>query len=187
MKKSRLITLALSALCAACVYGPQQVRVAPELHLTQAIDGAGKTVRLSVADERASKSLGQTDEGADFTLQGKLPNVIESAIRTALEKQGFIVARTSRKTAANLHVEIMDLEYNVKPGFIFKAIRADSRINAICKTSSGKDFVRLYTGRLEKTVFFLGKDGNGEYLSTAVSKAIDKLLNDQDMGACLVE
>ena len=187
MKKVRIVTLALSVFCAACVYGPQQVRVAPELHLTHAIDGAGKTVRLSVADERASKSLGQTDEGADFTLQGKLPNVIESAIRTTLEKQGFNSSRNARKGAANLRVEIRRLAYNIKPGFLFKSARAESEINAVCKSASGAEFVKPYNGLLEKRVFFLGWNKDEEILSAAVSEAIDKLLNDKELGACLAE
>lgn len=186
MNKCRVVILALSTLCSGCVYGPQQVRVAPELNLTNVVDGAGKTVRLLVVDERTSKNLGQTEEGADFTLQGKLPNVVESAIRTALEKQGFNSSRNERKGAANLHVGIRRLEYNVKPGYLFRSVHAESEINAVCKSASGGEFIRPYTGLLEKSVFFIGWGTNGDYVSTAVSEAINKLLNDKELAACLV-
>ncbi len=187
MKKTWLIPLAFSAFCAGCVYGPQQVRVTPELNLGNVIDGSGKTVRLSVADERASKTLGLTDEGAAFTLQGKLPNVVESTIRSALEKQGFKSARNARKDAANLHVEIRRLEYNVKSGFIFKSAHAESEINVVCTSASGGEFVKPYSGLLEKNVFFLGWNRDEEILSGAVSEAITKLLNDTALKTCLTE
>ncbi len=187
MKKYRVITLVLTAACAGCVYGPQQVRVAPEPNPINVIDGSGKTVRLSVVDERASKTLGLTDEGAAFTLQGKLPNVVESTIRAALEKQGFKSVRNARKDAANLHVEIRRLEYNVKSGFIFKPARAESEINVVCTSASGSEFVKPYSGLLEKSVFFLGWNRDEEILSGAVSEAITKLLNDTALKTCLTE
>ena len=186
MNKCRVFLLALSTLCAGCVYGPQQVRVAPQLNQTNGDYGTGKTVRLLVVDERTSKYLGQTEEGADFTLQGKLPNVVEAAIRTALEKQGFNSSRKERKDAANLHVGIRRLEYNVKPGYFFRSVQAASEINVICKSASGVEFIRPYTGLLEKTKFFIGWSSNDDYLSAAVTEAINKLLDDKELKACLV-
>ncbi len=186
MNKCRVFILALSTLCAGCVYGPQQVRVAPELNQTNGDYGTGKTVRLLVVDERTSKNLGQTEEGADFNLQGKLPNVVEAAIRTALEKQGFNSSRNERKGAANLRVGIRRLEYNVKPGYLFRSVHAESEINVICKSASGVEFIKPYTGLLEKSVFFIGWSTNSDYVSTTVSEAINKLLDDKELKACLV-
>jgi uncharacterized lipoprotein YajG len=148
---------------------------------------AQATLKLSVADERSTKSLGHTEGGDEFTVQGKLTSIIESSIRSALEQQGFTVSRSGKKGAPTLQVDIKDLQYRVEPGFILKTIRATSGINAVCKSASGGEFVRGYNGSLDKTVIFLSDDRNRDYLSAAVSQAVDKLLNDPGLAACLAE
>jgi uncharacterized lipoprotein len=188
--KKLVITLAVSTICYGCAFTPQAVRVTPELNLTNVMNGSGKAIKVTVVDERSSKSLGQRgarDMGADLTVQGDLTNIVESAIKTGLEKQGFSSSSNEGKFA-KLKVEIRNLDYKVITGFWSGTIRSECGVKAICKSSSGNEYEKLYNGLFEKSVQVVANEQeNNEYVSAAVSDAVNKLLNDNGLGRCLAE
>lgn len=187
--KKLVIILAVSAICSGCAFTPQAVRITPELNVTNVMNGTGNAIKVTVVDERSSKSLGQRgahNMGADLTVQGELANIVDSAIKTGLGKQGF---RTNVEgKSAELKVEIRNLDYEAITGFWSGTIRSECGLKAICKSSLRNEYEKLYNGLHEESVQVVANEQeNNEYVSAAVSDAVNKLLNDNELGRCLAE
>lgn len=189
--KKLIFAFVVSTIVSGCTFTSQAVQVTPELKLNNAMKGTGKTVKITVVDERSSKSLGQrgaSNIGADLTIQGELANIVDSTIKTGLEKQGFSNSNNAVGKSAKLKVVIRNLDYKVITGFWSGTIRSECGVKAVCKSSSGNEYEKLYNGLFEKgAIVVANEEENNKYVSAAVSDAINKLLNDKDLGQCLAE
>ncbi|WP_079204562.1 YajG family lipoprotein [Pseudomonas sp. CC6-YY-74] len=190
MKKITFIA-ALIITCSGCAFKPQAVQVSPDLKLNHVMEGQGSAINLLVVDERSSQSLGArgAGAGAELTLQGNLEQIITSAIESGLKQQGFVTPAQPERTNTRLRVEIRNLDYKVIAGVWSGTIRAESGLKAICKASSGVEYEKLYNGVFqEKGRQLIGSDvENNAFVSSAVSDATNRLLNDAELGRCLAD
>jgi len=186
-----LFALATATICSGCAFTPQAVQVKPEVRLNNATAAAGQVVNVAVVDERPSKNLGQRgahNVGADLTVQAELSEIVGSAIKEGLEKEGFKPSAQGDEPSAKLKVEVRSLEYKVISGFWSGTIRSECAMKALCKSSSGAEYEKFYSGVFEKSIQVIATEKeNDAYVSASVSDAVNKLLNDRDLGRCLAQ
>jgi uncharacterized lipoprotein YajG len=146
---------------------------------------------LIVVDERPRQTLGTRSFngiGAELTVGGDFTNVVRTALADGLQRQGFMV--TSRKTSDvhELRVEIRNLDYGLTQGFLANTLRVECGLKAICIIGSERPDERLYRGKdMEKVQFIQGNQANEKYINTAISRAINALLQDSELINCLAQ
>ena len=179
---------AAALLLAACAQ-PQALTVTPELRVSGSGVGAGRAVQLSVADKRASPALGSAIayEPGDFTVRGDLAAVLREALATGLERQGFSVSGNAPR---ELRVEFLALDYGVvERSGLSRYAEALARLKAGCIVEEKTQLERMHRGELRKPVFLTAHDErtNSQYVSVAVSDALNALLADRELIACLAQ
>jgi len=192
VRKIRFIILgAVFLYCSACTFTAQSVKITPEVKATSTVSAAGKTVDLSVADERPSKVIGQrgvSAVGADMTAEGDLEKTVTTAIVSGLTLHAFAVGAHEGKAASKLHVEIRNLSSKNIMGFWSGTLRDEFGLKAVCKSGAGGEYQKMYNGVFEKNIQVVPTgDANNEYISKAVSDAVNQLVNDDALLKCLVE
>jgi uncharacterized lipoprotein YajG len=175
----------LALLLAACAQ-PQALTVTPELRVSGSGLGAGRPVRVSVADKRASAELGGATmyEPGDFTVRD-LAAVVREALSTGLERHGFNVAGNAPR---ELRVEFLQLDYGVRErSGLSRHVEGLARLKAGCVMEEKTELERTHRGELHKPVFLTAHDErtNNQYLSAMVSDAINALLADRELIGCL--
>jgi uncharacterized lipoprotein YajG len=181
-----IAAFAVSLLLAACAQ-PQAVSVAPEVRVPGSELGGGRALRISVADKRPSPMLSanQAYEPAELTVRGDLAAIVREALSTGLARQGFSLSETAGR---ELRVEILALEYGVmERSGLSRHVEAGSRLSAGCVTDAKLELQRMHRAELRKPVFLTAQDErtNSFYVSAAVSDALNALLADRELIACL--
>ena len=188
MMPTRGIACAVSLWLAACAQ-PQTLTIAPEVRVAGGEPGAGRPVQLSVADKRASQALGDnpTYEAGDYTVRGDLAAIVREALSTGLTRLGF---DPSAPAARELRVEILALDYGiVERSGVSRHVEAGSRLRAQCVRDAKPALERTHRGELRKPVFLtaLEERANSAHASAVVSDAINALLADRQLIACLAQ
>ena len=191
MIKSLIVLAVLAVLAPACAYTPQAVVLKPEIQPTLGSNVQGRTVYLTVVDERPRQTLRTRyimGAGAELTVQGDINNVVRTAVADGLQRQGFVI--TSLKTADGheLRVEIRNLDYGITQGFWAGTLRTECGLKAICIIGSARPFEKLYRGEhMEKIQVVQGNQANERYINSAISRAINLLLQDSELIHCLAQ
>ena len=180
---------ALALLLAACAQ-PQAVTVTPEVRVSRSDLGGGRGVQVSVADKRTSQALGDSlgYEPGDFTVRGDLAAVVREALLAGMLNQGF--KPTEAASARELRVEILTLDYGVRErSGLSRYVEARSQLRAGCVRDARLQLERAHRGELREPVFLTVQDErtNSQYVSAAVSAAINALLADRELIACLAQ
>src|SRR5258705_2307961 len=92
MKGRGILLFALAVINAGCVFTPQAVNLRPQVQATTGLSGQGRSVLVTVVDERPRSTLGTRGVrgvGADLTLAQDFPTVVRSAVSDGLQRQGF--------------------------------------------------------------------------------------------------
>lgn len=184
------MALAASLLLATtgCAFQQQAVRIEPKLEVAASSIGQGKTVRVSVVDERPKSTLGTRGArgvGAELTIQGDLTDIVRKSVEDGLKAQGF-VPTTGDSEGRELRVEIRNLDYGINVGFWAGTLKVDCALKGICKQGENRPYEKLHRGEFQESIQVVqGQDANNGYVSTAVSKAINALLADKDLLNCL--
>jgi uncharacterized lipoprotein YajG len=176
------------ALASGCAFTPQAIDLQPKVFVAENAIGKGRVVFVNVVDERPRKTLGTRGPGmgADLTLKGDLSSILRSTIIGGLTRQGFSPTRESVPGATELSVEIRDLEYEVRSGFWAGSLRTECNLKGICKRESAVPYKNRYNGKFESSIQVVqSEERNNQFVNTAVSKALDALLNDKKMMECL--
>lgn len=184
---ARSLALLLALLLWACAQ-PQALTVTPELRVSGSAVGAGRPVQLSVADKRPSPVLGSNTayEPGDFTVRD-LAAAVREALSTGLERHGFNVAGDAPR---ELRVEVLALDYGVRErSGLSRYVEALAQLKAGCIKAQSMQLEHTHRGELRKPVFLTAHDErtNSQYVSAAVSDAINALLADRELIACLAE
>lgn len=188
MTPTRGIACAISLWLAACAQ-PQTLTIAPEVRVPRGQPGAGRPLQLSVADKRASQALGdmRTYEAGDYSVRGDLAAIVRDALSTGLARLGF---EPSAAAARELKVEILALDYGVvERSGISRHVEAGARLRAQCMRDAKPALERTHRGELRKPVFLtaLEERVNSAHASAVVSDAINALLADRELVACLAQ
>jgi uncharacterized lipoprotein len=189
--KTLIILAVLVVLAPACAFTPQAVVLKPEIQPTLGSTVQGRTVYLTVVDERPRQTLGTRSVkgvGAELTVAGDLTKVVRTSVADGLQRQGFVITSHRAADGHELRVEIRNLDYNVTQGFWAGTLRVECGLKAICIVGSARPYERLYRGEdMEKVQFVQGNQANEKYINNAISKAINSLLQDSELINCLAQ
>ena len=185
-----VVVVSILVVLSGCAFSPQApVVVKPELAAHQGSVGAGKTVYVSVVDERPSKVLGTRGVrgvGAELTAADNFVDSVRDSVSQGLRDEGFTIAAEVPPDGRALKVEVRDLEYNVIMGFWSGTLRAQCALNAICQVGQTRPYDKLFRGEHEESVQVVqGTDANVRYINDAVSKAVNQLVDDPELSQCL--
>lgn len=187
MSFARRIAAGTVSLCLAACAQPQALTVTADLRAPNSELGRGQAVQVSVADKRASQALGDGLGYApgEFTVRGDLAAAVREALLAGMLTQGF---KPSAASERELRVEILTLDFGVRErSELSRYVEARSQLRAACVRDAGLELERTHRGELRKPVFLTAHDErtNSQYVSAAVSDALNALLADRELLACL--
>jgi uncharacterized lipoprotein YajG len=188
---SLIVVAVLAVLVPACAFTPQAVVVKPEIQPTLGATVQGQTVYVTVVDERPRLNLGTRSvkgAGAELTVGGDLTNIVRTAVADGLQRQGFKVTPNKPADGRELRVEVRNLDYGVTQGFWAGTLRTECGLKAICIIGSARPYERLYRGEhMEQVQLVQGNQANERYINSAISRAINLLLQDSELIHCLAQ
>jgi uncharacterized lipoprotein YajG len=191
MNKLLIVIAVVAVLAPACAYTPQAVVVKPEIQPALGSTVQGRIVYFTVVDERPRQTLGTRNVkgiGAELTVAGDLTNTVRTAVTDGLQRQGFVITSHRATEGHELRVEIRNLDYNVTQGFWAGTLRTECGLKVICIVGSARPYERLYRGEhMEKVQFIQGNQANERYINSAISRAINLLLQDSELIHCLAQ
>lgn len=184
-----IVAVGLLLLSTGCVWTSQAVDIRPEIQVSSSSIGQGRQVYLGIADERPRSTLGTRGVrgvGANLTLKEDLVKTVENAVTGGLKRQGFNVISAKAAEGRELRIEIRNLDYSVTQGFWSGTLRVENGLKAICIIGLNRPYERLYRGEHEESIQVVQTEAsNNEYVSKAVSLAINQLLQDERLMKCL--
>ncbi len=176
-------------LMSGCAFTPQAVKIKPEPQVTSTMVGQGKSIVVTVIDERPKKTLGTRGVrgvGAEIAVDGDLQHIIQEALITGLRQQGFMPTSNNQSEPRQLKAEIRNLDYEVLMGFWAGTLRTAFGLKAYCILGANRPYEKLYLGESRESVIVVqGQESNEVHINTAVSKALNDLFQDQLLNKCL--
>lgn len=181
---NKIIFSFLSLLLSGCVFHQQTAKLAPSVSVTESNTGNGKTVFVSVADERPDQSIGKRGvggAGADIMPAENVEDVVRGAVVEGLMKKGFKVANTQTSSDSKLVVEVRFLQYALLTGVwtLGCDVKVALKATATNKSQSYDHFYR--TTREERVPIAPTSATNEKWINEAISKTIQDLVNDAEL------
>ena len=176
------------ALLTGCAFTPQAVEVQPKIYVPEMSTGKGRVVYVNVVDERSRQTLGTRGAGmgAELTIKGNLRSIISSSISGGLARQGFAPTPEIVAGARELRVEIRELDYEVKTGFWAGSLRTQCNLKGFCKQGAAALYENHHQGVFQSSIQVVqSEERNNQFVSDAVSRALDSLLADEKLMGCL--
>jgi uncharacterized lipoprotein YajG len=123
--------------------------------------------------------------GAAITGKQDLSSVIRSTLHENLTRMGF-ASTVALSTGTQLRVEIRSLEHSVIPGLFAGNVEADAALKANCLINKAPEYEKLYRGSFrEQVVVIQFAENNQRHINTALSEAVQSMLDDQELLSCL--
>lgn len=186
-----VFTAALAAVvlsASGCAFQKQSIRLQPTVDVAASSAGAGKSVMVSVSDERPHSTLGTRGVGGigeQLTLDSDLAATIKTAVVQGLQRQGFAAGDSTQN---ELRVEIRSLDYAVNSGFWAGKLNVEFALKGICMKGDARPYEQMYRGEFHKNIQVVqGQDSNNQFVNQVVSQAVNALLNDANMTRCLAD
>jgi uncharacterized lipoprotein YajG len=186
MKRLSVILLLVGTIASGCAFATHKaVVVNPDVSVTQSDIGQGKRILTYVADERPKSTLGTRGVrgiGSEISVEGDLSQSIKKSINDGLKRANFSPVETRTEDGRELRVEIRNLDYTVIQGFWSGTLKTECGLKAICIIGNNRPYEKLYRGEFEESIQVIqSEEANERYINSAVSKAINALLNDQQL------
>jgi uncharacterized lipoprotein YajG len=168
-------------LFSGCAFNPQTVTFNRNLSLAPASIGEGKSVSVTVKDERADTALGRrgTAYGAAASINSadKMDEVIRDKFIAGLKQLGFSVdAGADRKVL----VELRLLSYATSTGFWTGGIDTKGNVKVVVSIGSDK-FEKNYRAEAEERVMVVPTaERNAELLNIILDKTLQKVFEDEE-------
>jgi len=194
---ARRVLLAIAILIAgaglaACGHKTQEVVFQPQVKTAPSNAGGGRTVSLSVIDERPEITIGYRQGAIGRTAgiirtEQDLPAVVRAAIADGLSRMQFQVVPVGQPADASLKVELRQLEYQSASGVLTKGALARSALKATGVRRPGAEgraylFERLYRAENEmQSLLPPTASDNRELLNAILETTIQQLLDDQEL------
>ena len=177
---------------------PQAVTLKPEIQPPSASLGQGQPLLLTVVDQRPDSILGvrypadsilgvHRPTAGVLTVAGDLTDIVRTALHDGLHHQGFRPTSDKPTDGRELRVEIEILNYNLSRESSPSTRRAACELKAICIIGSARPYEQLYRGEVQERPRYLPPNYWAKYLNSAVSKALNALLQDPGLGRCLAQ
>ena len=180
------ILLLILIVTSGCAYTPMTVNLTPDTMVTTSDIGNGKTVYLTVADERESDTVGNRGaammKGAKITLEQDLSAVVQSALIEMLQKKGFDVRHDGTYGMhPSLKVDIRGLEYSTSTGFWTGGVQVTAALKATveAETERYENFYRF--DNEDRVVVVPGADSNNERINAALNDVLHQLIRDRKL------
>jgi uncharacterized lipoprotein YajG len=171
-------------------FTPQVIVPKPIISKPVKMVGQGQPVKVTVLDERTNSVLGSRavqGRGAEITVGGDLATIVREAICDGLQRQGFKILVDPSANNRELRVEIRNLSYTISQGLWLGGLRVECSLKSICYDGSNPLYEKFYRGELTENVGRVPTESeNVEYVNTAISRAIDLLLQDEQLIKSLI-
>lgn len=185
MKKifPRLLILTFAYLLGGCAYTTQTTRLTPEVIVAPSDRGNGFTVSVSVADERANRSLGHRGDaygrGAEIRTDDDVAMVVKNEIVKGLQSKGFKVS--GENPGASLSIEVRLLEYSTSTGLFTGGVHINAALKANANRG-GANYSKLYRSDKEERVSFVPSASTNEaWINQGLANAIQQILADDEL------
>ncbi len=180
--KRIVVYICLLFLVSACAYTPQQATLEVTPEIAKANIGAGKTVAVSVVDERLEKSLGHRGtaygKAAAITTDQDLTKVIREAFYKALTSKGFKPVSTLQKADKKLETELRHFEYSTSTGFWTGGIHVKGAMKVYA--SGSPKYENMYRiEKEERVVLVPGAESNERILNEGLTMLVEKIFQDE--------
>ncbi len=191
MNTNWILVASFFLLITGCTFTPQAVKIQPNIQVIETSLGRDRPLQINVVDERPKSTLGTRGVrgvGAELTVEGDLVAIVRASISDGLKRKGFAPQTERTGDARELRVEIRNLDYTVTQGFWSGSLRTDCVFKAICIRGSSRPYEQLYRGEVQDDIMAVQTDEeNIRYVNDAVSRALNALLQDHQLSACLAE
>jgi uncharacterized lipoprotein YajG len=196
--------LSISACTHFIVTRQAPILVRPELAVSPASIGTGKTLYVRVLDERLSDVLGERAPppfAFNLTVVKDFTDGLRDSLSKALRAQGFSIASEPSPGGRELRVAVRQLDYSITirsehtvltrltEGY---NLRVGCQLKAVClgtQTSSSPvgPVEKSFSGGFDsKWVWSIPDNAaNVKFVNGAISQALNALLADTELSACL--
>ncbi len=177
--KKLVIVSGLAAMLSGCAVTSMDAKIDPTPSVQQSQVGAGKTVSVSVSDERPSDTLGKrSPAGGTIKMTQDLKSIYQAAIIKGLESKGFKAVGASAPDATPLKVEIRGLDQVSTAGLWTMG----SNISAAIKVYAGNGpnrYEQMYRGAAEhRTIAVSGAKSLNEKMNGVVNSQLESMFAD---------
>jgi hypothetical protein len=184
----RVALLCCLVAASGCAWTAQHVNLKPTLDISPGSVGKGRTIYVSVDDERPSQILGHKVPagGGEIKPVQEPATVVQEAFVSGLGQLGFANATKPSEGVPQLDVELRAIDYKVTQGFWSGGLYVDVALKALCKIGPTVHYDSLYRGHHEENIQVAQSQTNNEsYINDALSQAINTALRDPRLIDCL--
>jgi len=181
-------------LVSSCALIHQEVTLKPDVNVASTDIGKGRAIKLKTVDERTSAVIGSRGmkggpaASAEITSTQDVLTVIQTALLDGLKRKGFNPTLEEGTVQHGMRVDLRNLEYGVTPGIFVGTLRTEVALKATCIVNGMQSYDRMYRGEEKDWIFFIQfASANEQYINSALSKAIQSLLDDAKLHGCLVQ
>ena len=193
MRQLYSLIVAMPLVC-SCAVIHQEITLKPDVNVASTDIGKGRAVKLKTVDERTSAVIGSRGlkggpaSSAEITSSQDVLAVVQTSLLDGLTRKGFRPTLEEGSLQYGLRVDLRNLEYSLTPGIVMFNLRAEAAIKATCMVNGKESYDRMYRGEEKDRAFFVQfASANEQYISSALSKAIQSLLDDAKLQACLAQ
>jgi uncharacterized lipoprotein YajG len=173
--------VAPAVMTGGCAFISEDIQLQPTIAVAASEVGHGTPVAVQVVDERPSAMLGQRGpmRSAEIRTTQNVDQVVETAVRDGLSRQGFAPVALGAEAPVSLKVEVRDLRYETGTGFWTGGIFTRAALKAVASRGS-ETFEQMYRAENEERVVFVPTEAaDTESINKVLSEAIAKMLADQ--------
>lgn len=180
---------AIFVFLSGCAWTSQEVKLDPNVNVTQQDFGHGKTIYIDVEDERQRRAFGNKvpQGGGEITPMQEPKAVLTEALVQGMTRLGFKPILEQRANIPKLKTELRAIDYKVAMGFWSGGLTVDVGLKSICIVDGIGKYEKFYRGHHAENIQVAQSQENNEiYINSAFSQAINNLLSDSNLLNCLV-
>lgn len=171
-----------------------QINFHPEVKIDSSTIGSGKSIRLTVLDDRLDTILGYqyndfdiynpNAKGAPIRTKVDIEAELKKSIENGLKKIGFTIGSESQSN--ELRVELRHVNSSaVSQGFT-GTVYTEAAIKAFCFISDDIEYEQFYRGNDTIEKFLTpSEEENAKFINDTVSKTLKKIFDDRMLLKCL--
>ncbi|MCV2883677.1 YajG family lipoprotein [Aestuariibacter sp. AA17] len=186
MRKKMLLNLlgvmSLVGMMAGCSVTPQIVVLEPALTIQSSSIGSEQAVSVKISDVRLQKYLGMVgkkgEKQAPIMTSEPLENIVKEAVSEGLARKGFRITDGADMT---LSIAIQSFQYERVDEDWTKGVIIKSVMDIKAEKPTGNMKKTFRSEQEERVVFSPDEEKNAKWLNEALSRALSKILSDEDL------
>ena len=171
---------------AGCAYIDQNLQVTPQMSISSINVGQGQKIALRVVDDRDEELIGKRHDGyglsgAKISTQQDLVTVVKTFISDGFSKKGFEVVAEG-ESGVFVKVELRTLGYENSTGLWTAGNIGKAVVKVNVTHPSGKSYEKSYRSQKEiRTAFVASQETNAKVINGALSDALNKIFEDDEL------